>query len=97
MAFLIREASLVDSFQSKLLTLPPENFEADNFERGIETVAAFGCRAQQLSGKDAQLAFQEVLLRGFTDGKVGIYSMFHDSAVYFDGYNSEKATRLAYM
>jgi hypothetical protein len=47
--------------------------------------------------EDAQSKFQEVSLRGFSDGKVGIYSTFHDGAVFKYGYNDPRSIRLAYM
>jgi hypothetical protein len=50
-----------------------------------------------LSPKEAQIAFQKVLLLGIAEKKIGLYSKFHDLAVYEHGYASPIAIRLAFM
>lgn len=63
----------------------------------MEHVVDFDKRVTSLSAKDAQIAFQKVLLLGLAETKVGLYSNFHDLAVYERGYASAAAIRLAYM
>jgi RNA-dependent RNA polymerase len=70
---------------------------SDDFEREVEQVKDFDRRAAKLSAKEAQTEFQKVLLLGLAETKVGLYSKFHDLAVYERGYASAAAIRLAYM
>lgn len=95
--FIIREAALVEPFKNKPLTEVPANLQKDNFEGQVESVDSFAERAMSLSPQEAQKAFQQVLLLGLNDSKVGLYSMFHDYAVFKYGYADRKAVRLAYM
>ncbi|KAK7450551.1 hypothetical protein VKT23_012860 [Stygiomarasmius scandens] len=88
---------LVDPFKNKSLSLPPPNFEQDNFERLIERVPNFMSRILGLSVEERQLEFQRASLFGLAQFNVGMYSVFHDTAVWHDGYGSDKAIRLAYM
>jgi len=88
---------LVDPFKNKSLSLPPPNFEQDNFERLIERVPNFMGRILGLSVEERQLEFQRASLSGLAQFNVGMYSVFHDTAVWHDGYASRKAIRLAYM
>jgi RNA-dependent RNA polymerase len=87
----------VEPFKSQSLTKEPANLKADNFEGQVESVKKFAERAMALSPQDAQMAFQEVLLLGLNNSKVGLYSTFHDYAVYEYGYANPEAVRLAYM
>lgn len=95
--FAIRERSLVDSFRPKAYSPPPADLLKDNFERSVETATAFQNRLKALASQEAQTVFQDMLLSGFTDGKVGLYSMHHDSAVYKLGYGHPVTDRLAHM
>jgi hypothetical protein len=70
---------------------------SDDFEREVEHVKDFDRRVSKLSQKEAQTAFQKVLLLGLAETKIGLYSKFHDLAVYERGYASTTAIRLAYM
>jgi RNA-dependent RNA polymerase len=74
----------------------PRGFE-ENFERSPETVRQFGERISTMTKLQAQTAFMEILLSGMRDTKVGLYSTFHDSAIWKFGYGSSHAERLAHM
>ena len=74
---------------------PPTLKEA--FEREVEHVKDFDSRISVLPGKEAQQALQKMLLLGLAETRVGLYSKFHDLAVYKQGYANSAAVRLAYM
>ncbi|RDB19363.1 putative RNA-dependent RNA polymerase SHL2 [Hypsizygus marmoreus] len=95
--FEIKEPSVVEPFMNKPLTKMPSNLLRDNFEGQVETVTAFAERVAAMTPLDAQKAFQEVLLLNLNDSKVGLYSNFHDFAVWKYGYAHPFAVRLAYM
>ncbi|KAH7886339.1 RNA dependent RNA polymerase-domain-containing protein [Phlebopus sp. FC_14] len=72
---------LVDNFKGSPLTEPPGDLN-QAFEREVEHVRDFDRRASDLSPKVAQQSFQKVLLLGLAETRVGLYSKFHDLAVY---------------
>ncbi|KAG2358031.1 RNA dependent RNA polymerase-domain-containing protein [Suillus spraguei] len=87
---------LVENFHTSPLCTAPAGLTGD-FEREVEHVEDFDTRVTSLSKKEAQIAFQKVLLLGLAETKIGLYSKFHDLAVYERGYASAAAIRLAYM
>lgn len=87
---------LVEQFQGSPLCTAPANLST-SFEREVEHVRDFDRRVSELEDKQAQQAFQKVLLLGLAETRVGLYSKFHDAAVYEFGYGSQKANHLAYM
>ncbi|KAG1840300.1 RNA dependent RNA polymerase-domain-containing protein [Suillus subalutaceus] len=93
---LVWSKRLVETFNTAPLCTAPASL-SDDFEREVEHVEDFDGRVSKLSAKEAQTAFQKVLLLGLAETKVGLYSKFHDLAVYERGYASAAATRLAYM
>jgi RNA-dependent RNA polymerase len=95
-AFMFWSKLLVDHFRTSSFSKPPADLFTSNFHREIETVVKF---SQRISSQPstAQREFQKVLMLGFADTKVGLYSNFHDNAVYKFGYGSEEAVRMAYM
>ncbi|PFH49062.1 hypothetical protein AMATHDRAFT_64002 [Amanita thiersii Skay4041] len=95
--FIIRESCLVKYFQSKPLVPEPKNLQQECFEVNAETLDAFSERSILLSKPVVQQQFQEVLLSGLNDAKVGIYSGFHDQAIIKLGYDHPETIRLAYM
>ncbi len=50
-----------------------------------------------LSEREANEAFQEVLIANLTESNVGLYSMMHEKSVIMYGYGHEHSVRLAYM
>lgn len=93
---LVWSKNLVENFNTAPLCETPVNLRND-FEREVEHLLDFDQRVSKLSDKEAQTAFQKVLLLGLAETKRGLYSGFHDAAVYRDGYDSAAAVRLAYM
>ncbi|KAI6015621.1 RNA dependent RNA polymerase-domain-containing protein [Pisolithus marmoratus] len=87
---------LVDNFKNFSRCEEPKGIRKA-FEREVEHVKDFDKRISNLSLKEAQQALQKVLLLGLADTKVGLYSNFHDLAVYTKGYTSQEAIQLAYM
>jgi hypothetical protein len=64
------------------------------FELNIETVCEFQ-QKHAVVNRESQLAFMGRLFDGFTDGKVGRYSTFHDAAIAKYGYGSKEAIEMA--
>ncbi|OAX39662.1 hypothetical protein K503DRAFT_716030 [Rhizopogon vinicolor AM-OR11-026] len=93
---LVWSKRIVETFRTAPLCEAPSSL-SDNFEREVEHIVDFDQRVSRLSAKEAQIAFQKVLLLGLAEKNVGLYSSFHDLAVYECGYASPKAIRLAYM
>ncbi|KAG1886291.1 RNA dependent RNA polymerase-domain-containing protein [Suillus subluteus] len=87
---------LVENFNTAPLCTAPAGL-SDDFEREVEHVKDFDRRVLELPKKEARIALQKVLLLGLAETKVGLYSKFHDLAVYERGYASAAAIRLAYM
>ncbi|KAF8555107.1 hypothetical protein OG21DRAFT_1411391 [Imleria badia] len=67
------------------------------FEREVEHVRDFDRRVSMLELKPAQQEFQKIFLLGLAETRVGLYSKYHDTAVYHCGYGSNDAIHLAYM
>ena len=88
---------IVAHFQNRPLTEKPRNLTDDYFQRHVETVTAFSERVGTMPTRAAQKAFQEVCLLGLHDSKVGLYSNFHDFAIWKHGLDSPEAVRMAYM
>ncbi|KAG2045047.1 RNA dependent RNA polymerase-domain-containing protein [Suillus americanus] len=93
---LVWSKNLVENFNTTPLCVAPVDLRND-FEQEVEHLLDFDRRVSKLSDKEAQTAFQKVLLLGLAETKCGLYSSFHDAAVYEHGYGSIKAVRLAYM
>ncbi|KAG5643296.1 hypothetical protein DXG03_001223 [Asterophora parasitica] len=95
--FIIRERSLVEPFCTKELVPMPKNFLEDNFERHPQTVEQFAQHSSAMSSREAQEAFQDVLLLSLRETKYGLYSTFHDYSVWKKGYKHPDSIRLSYM
>ncbi|KAF8131526.1 RNA dependent RNA polymerase-domain-containing protein [Boletus edulis] len=87
---------LVEQFKGSSLCTAPSNL-SESFERRVEHVTNFDRRITDLGPKPAQQEFQRILLLGLEETRVGLYSKFHDAAVYEYGYGHPKAIHLAYM
>ena len=88
---------IVSNFQPPELDGMPDRFMEANFQKHVETVADLMQRLESLSDSDAEYEFHRIFLFGLNDSKVGIYSRFHDNAVYKDGYDAPNTIRLAYL
>ncbi|KAJ7157370.1 RNA dependent RNA polymerase-domain-containing protein [Mycena filopes] len=97
-AIIIRDPAIVGAFKNRPFVPIPNGFLAENFERQVETVTDFGMRLECMPTLDAQRAFQNEVVGGLRDGKlIGIYSLFHDAAVYEWGLDDAKTRRMAHM
>jgi hypothetical protein len=67
------------------------------FEREVERVEAFCTRAKGLPFRQANEAFQDILIANLNEPQVGLYSMMHENASVMHGYGSPAAIRMAYM
>ena len=70
---------------------------AENFEEHIESVNNFNDRLSKMNPDDADKELFQVLLQGLSESLVGLYSNFHEVAIYKHGYDHEIAVLLAYM
>ncbi|KAF5317869.1 hypothetical protein D9758_018483 [Tetrapyrgos nigripes] len=66
------------------------------WNQDVERVLQFTSRLADLPIEERQRAFQQTYLAGMAHVDVGLYSAFHDAAVWVHGYDSQAATRLAY-
>ncbi|KAJ7511709.1 RNA dependent RNA polymerase-domain-containing protein [Mycena galericulata] len=96
-AIIIRDLAIVGPFRNQAVVPVPEKFLAENFERQVQTVVDFGEALQRMGNSPAQCAFQQEVLAGLVDDKIGIYSIFHDCAVYRYGLDHAKTRRMAHM
>ncbi|KAF5367171.1 hypothetical protein D9758_004049 [Tetrapyrgos nigripes] len=93
--FLIWHQDVTVPFQRTSLILTPADLEND-FKRQVERVLQFTSRLADLPIEERQRAFQQTYLAGMAHVDVGLYSAFHDAAVWVHGYDSQAAIRLAY-
>ncbi|KAJ6541584.1 RNA dependent RNA polymerase-domain-containing protein [Mycena capillaripes] len=85
------------NFSNQPFTPPPEGFMVNNFEREVKTVEEVGNQLSRESLGDSQRTFQEYLLMGLCDSQVGLYSYFHDNAIWRHGYNHASSILMAYI
>ncbi|KAJ7810510.1 RNA dependent RNA polymerase-domain-containing protein [Mycena olivaceomarginata] len=78
------------------LTPAPEGFML-NFNKEVKTVEQVGEELRCLSPEESQRAFQGYLLNCLRDSQVGLYSYFHDNAIYRHGYDHANAVLMAYI
>lgn len=93
----IWDPEIVEHFQNKPFTNPPDDLMEKNFDRDVVRVEEFCRQTQRMTQKEASEAFQSVLLANLSQNKVGLYSKMHDNAVIKYGYGHREAIRLAYM
>lgn len=63
----------------------------------MQTVTDFGAKLGKMTIEQAQRAFQEEALAGLRDDKIGVYSLYHDAAVFEWGLDDCKTRRIAHM
>lgn len=95
-ATVIAEPSLVDGFHNPEFTHPPDDLH-ESFENEVEIVPDFMKRIEVMTPAMGERETRNVLLLGLFDSKVGIYSAFHDNAVYTLGYDHKETIRMAFM
>lgn len=97
----IYDSDLVEAFTSSSACLPEYEFVQENFVPVNEhsTVAALNQRRSTLSPQKAISELEKALASStvFDSIKVGMYSKFHENAVYRHGLDDPKTLRLAHM
>lgn len=63
----------------------------------MQTVIDFGKKLETMGAAAAQQAFQEEVLLGLRDDKIGVYSLYHDAATYEWGLDDPRTRRVAHM
>ncbi|KAJ7144779.1 RNA dependent RNA polymerase-domain-containing protein [Mycena crocata] len=96
-AIIIRDPAIVDPFGNQAFVPVPHTFQADNFEKQVQTVSEFGRRLEKMSIPEAQSTFQKELIAGLKDDNIGKYSQYHDCAVYEYGLDDPRTRRMAHM
>ncbi|KAJ7656995.1 RNA dependent RNA polymerase-domain-containing protein [Mycena polygramma] len=96
-AIIIRDPTIVAPFKNQPVVPLPADFLAKNFEQQIQSVTDFGNKLEKMTFAQAQRAFQAEVLTGLQDDRVGVYSLYHDTAVYEWGLNDPKTRRMAHM
>ena len=95
--FIIREDCLVKPFKNKIFVPEPKNMQQDCFIGNAEKLDGFIEETIFLATNNSQWKFQHSLLSGLNDAKVGLYSGFHEYAMYRYGYDHENTVLMAYM
>lgn len=98
-AVCIWDRRIVDPFRQPELTLPAKDFEEKNFEplRDAKRVTALYSEMSRAKAGAREAILQRNLMVGLVDSNLGIYSKFHELAVYQYGYDDRKTCRLACM
>ncbi|KAJ7238761.1 RNA dependent RNA polymerase-domain-containing protein [Mycena haematopus] len=94
--FIWLDEFLKDFGQNQPLTPAPNGLML-NFDQEVKTVEQVGHELCGLSPEGSQRAFQGYLLNGLCDSKVGLYSYFHDNAIWRYGYGHPNSILMAYM
>ncbi|KAF4572819.1 hypothetical protein EYR36_007329 [Pleurotus pulmonarius] len=94
---IIWDPDIVGPFRNHEVVNEPNGFLADHFEKQVERVPEFCSRLHALPKTEAQCCIFDILLLNVCDSKVGLYSKFHDCAVWQYGLDHPKAVLMAYM
>ncbi|KAJ7760095.1 RNA dependent RNA polymerase-domain-containing protein [Mycena maculata] len=85
-------------FKNQPFTPPPDGFLVDYFNQAVKTVDQVGAHLlRRTSAKYRQQTFQEYLLAGLQETKVGQYSWFQDNAIWRHGYHHEQSILMGYI
>lgn len=95
--FIIREDCLVKPFKNKPFIPEPETLQQDCFDVNAQRLDGFIEETTFLSTNDSQWKFQHTLLSGLNDKKVGLYSGYHEYAMFKYGYDHQNTIQMAYM
>ncbi|KAJ7135312.1 RNA dependent RNA polymerase-domain-containing protein [Mycena filopes] len=86
----------LENFKNQPFTPPPPDF-MDNFEQEVKTVEEVGVELALQSPEAGQREFQVHLLMGLCDSQVGLYSYFHENAIWKHGYDHPNSILMAYI
>lgn len=97
-AMLTWKPEIVSAFRQPKLTLEPQNFLSDNFDKQIEYVDAFSTNLSAMEESKAERELHRVFVESLAyEAKTGIYSNMHSVSVYERGYEHPETVRLAFM
>ena len=98
-AVCIWDPALVKPFGNAKLVIVPPDFKKDNFQPEGEIVMVEQLEELMLASKKAERStiLQRHLVSGVSVSRTGLYSMFHDIAMYKYGYDHENTLRIALM
>ncbi|KDQ30690.1 hypothetical protein PLEOSDRAFT_1053861 [Pleurotus ostreatus PC15] len=94
---IIWDPDIVGPFRNHEVVDEPEGFLTDHFKKQVEKVPEFCSRLYAVPKTEAQRCIFDILLLNVCDSKVGLYSKFHDCAVWQYGLNHPKAVLMAYI
>ncbi|TDL26400.1 hypothetical protein BD410DRAFT_763609 [Rickenella mellea] len=92
---IIADPSLVSGFSNPKFTQEPEKV-MQSFKKEVERIPDFLTRVERMTVAEREKETIAPLLLGLFDSKVGLYSSFHENAVYVKGYDHPDTIRLAY-
>ena len=97
-AMLTWKQEIVSAFRQPELTVVPQDFLSDNFDKQIEFVDAFYTKLSSKGESEAEREMHRVFVDSLlNESKTGIYSNFHNASLYERGYDHPETVRLAHM
>lgn len=75
----------------------PEDFMQANFKAEDDILTVATLHDEVAASEQKSDTLQRHLLAGLTQSKVGIYSGFHEVAMYQHGYGDPRTVRMAHM
>jgi RNA-dependent RNA polymerase len=97
---IILQPDIARHFTSSKFIQPPKDFLDKYFDKKSERVEQFIQKTPQSVQGNSDLLrnyYQDQLLAGLDEPPRGIYSVFHENAVYVKGYDDPEAERLGFM
>ncbi|KAF9499753.1 hypothetical protein BDN71DRAFT_1441324 [Pleurotus eryngii] len=94
---IIWDPDIVGPFRNHEVVDEPEGFLTEHFKKQVEKVPEFCSRLYAAPKTEAQRCIFDILLLNVCDSRVGLYSKFHDCAVWQYGLNHPKAVLMAYI
>ena len=99
-ACLTYEPTIVEAFTQPVFTDQPPNFKNDFVPQDLaKTMTAVTEELEDTTDNDiaAEHLLRDVLLAGLVDIPVGLFSVYHENAVWLKGYGDPDAVRVAYL
>lgn len=97
-AMITWKPELVSAFQQPELSVVPQDFLSENFDKQIEYVSSFSTKVSTMGESDAEREMHRIFVEGLLlETRTGIYSNFHSGSLYERGYDHPETVRLAHM
>jgi hypothetical protein len=97
-AILTWKPEIVSAFRQPDLTLEPQDFLSDNFDKQIEYVETLFVKISSMERSRAEQEMHRVFVDSLVyQSKTGIYSNMHSVSVFERGYTDKETVRLAFM